>query len=149
MGIVPVLKGGIMTTHPYLRAYMAGVTVPSVFLLFVFVVFCVIRLAYNPDFPIERILVFPLALVPAIWGVWNMVYLAMHTRRYIPLGCHGALVPVFLVPVALVAARAFGIELTLAASWTVIIVALPLLTIVYYLVWKFLVGLLNELLGIA
>jgi len=25
----------------------------------------------------------------------------------------------------------------------------PLLTIVYYLVWKFLVGFLNELLGIA
>src|SRR5450759_2244305 len=80
-----------MTTHPYLRAYMAGVTVPSVFVLFVFLVFCVIRFAYNPEFPIERVLVFPMALVPAIWGIWNMVYLAMHTRRYIPLGAHGAL----------------------------------------------------------
>jgi hypothetical protein len=149
MGIVPVLKGGIMTTHPYLRAYMAGVTVPSVFLLFGFVIFCVIRLAYKPDFPIERVLVFPLALVPAIWGVWNMVYLAMHNRRYMPLGCHGALVPLFLVPVALVVAKAFGFELTLAASWTVIIVALPLLMILYYLVWKFLVKFLNEVLGIA
>jgi hypothetical protein len=78
-----------------------------------------------------------------------MVYLAMHNRRYMPLGCHGALVPVILVPVALVAAKAFGFELTLAASGTVIMVALPLLMIVYYLAWKFLVGLLNELLGIA
>jgi hypothetical protein len=138
-----------MTTHPYLRAYMAGVTVPSVFLLFGFVVFCVIRLAYNPVFPIERVLVFPLALVPAIWGVWNMVYLRMHTRRYLPLGAHGALVPVFLVPVALTIARAFGIELTLAASWTIVIVAVPLLAIIYYLAWKFLVGFFNELLGIA
>jgi disulfide bond formation protein DsbB len=128
---------------------MAGVTVPSVFLLLVFAVLCVVRLAYNPEFPIERILVFPLALVPAIWGVWNMVYLAMHTRRYMPLGCHGALVPVFLVPVALWNARAFGVELTLAASWHIVIVALPLLMIIYYLVWKFLVGFLNELLGIA
>jgi hypothetical protein len=50
---------------------------------------------------------------------------------------------------ALMAAKAFGFELTLAASWTVIIVALPLLTIVYYLVWKFLVRFLNEVLGIA
>jgi hypothetical protein len=138
-----------MTTHPYLRAYMAGVTVPSVFLLFVFGVFCVIRLAYNPEFPIERVLVFPMALVPAIWGIWNMVYLAMRTRRYLPLGCHGALVPVFLVPVALAIARAFGIELTLAASWTIVIVALPLLMIIYYLAWKFLVGFFNEMLGIA
>jgi len=138
-----------MTTHPYMRAYMAGVTVPSVFLLFVFVVFCVIRLAYNPEFPIERVLVFPMALVPAIWGVWNMVYLAMRTRRYLPLGAHGALVPVFLVPVALTAAKAFGFELTLAASWTIVIVAVPLLAIIYYLAWKFLVGFFNELLGIA
>jgi hypothetical protein len=128
---------------------MAGVTVPSVFLLFAFVVFCVIRLGYHPEFPIERIMVFPLALVPAIWGVWNMVYMAMRKRSYIPLGCHGALVPVFLVPVALWNARAFGLELTLASSWTIVAVAVPLLAIIYYLVWKFLVGFLNETLGIA
>ena len=138
-----------MTTRPYLRAYMAGVTFPSVLLLFGFAVFCVIRLAYNPEFPIERVLVFPLALVPAIWGAWNMVYLAMHKRRYIPLGCHGALVPVLLVPVALWTARAFGFELTLAASWTIVAVAVPLLTIIYYLVWKYVVGYLNEMMGIA
>ena len=138
-----------MTTHPYLRAYMAGVTVPSVLLVFGFVVFCVVRLAYNPDFPIERVLVFPLALVPAIWGVWNMVYLAMHKRRYMPLGCHGALAPLLAVPVALANAKALGVGLTLAASWTIVIVALPLLMIIYYLLWKFLVGLLNEVMGIA
>jgi hypothetical protein len=56
---------------------------------------------------------------------------------------------VFLVPVALTAARAFGFELTLAASWHIVIVALPLLAISYYLAWKFLVGFLNEMLGIA
>jgi hypothetical protein len=128
---------------------MAGVTVPSVLLLIVFMVFCVIRLGYHPEFPIERVLVFPLALVPAIWGVWNMVYLATHKRRYIPLGCHGALVPVFLVPVALWNAKAFGFELTLAESWTIVVVAVPQLAIIYYLVWKFLVGFLNETLGIA
>ena len=135
-----------MTTHPYLRAYMAGVTVPSVFLLFVFLVFCVTKVAYHPEFPIERILIFPM---PAIWGVWNMVYLAMHKRRYIPLGCHGALVPLFLVPVALMCARAFGIDLALAATWRILLLTVPLLMIVYYLVWKSFVGFLNELLGIA
>jgi hypothetical protein len=138
-----------MTTHPYLRAYMAGVTFPSVFLLFVFVVFCVIRLVYNPEFPIERVLVFPLALVPFIWGAWNAVYLAMHRRRYIPLGCHGALVPMFLVPVALVSAKSFGIDLALAATWHIVILTVPLLMIIYYLVWKYVVGYLNEMMGIA
>jgi hypothetical protein len=138
-----------MTTHPYLRAYMAGVTVPSVFLLFVFLVFCVIRFAYNPEFPIERILVFPMALVPAVWGVWNMVFLVMHKHKYLPLGCHGALVPMFLVPLALVIARALGVDLALAASWRIVILTVPLLMILYYLAWKLLVGFLNEILGIA
>ncbi|MCX6629352.1 MAG: hypothetical protein NTW28_17180 [Candidatus Solibacter sp.] len=138
-----------MTTHPYLRAYMAGVTVPSVFLLVVFVAFCAIRLAYNPEFPVERVLVFPLALVPAIWGAWNMVYLAMRTRRYVALSAHGALVPPLLIPLSLLGAKAFGFELTPAESWTIVIVAVPLLMIIYYLAWKFLVGFLNELLGIG
>jgi hypothetical protein len=138
-----------MTTHPYLRAYMAGVTVPSIVLLFAFAVFFVVRLACNPDFPIERVLVFPLALVPALWGAWNMVYLAMHKRRYMPLGCHGGLVPLFLVPGALLVARAFGFDYILAATWLIVLVGLPLAVIVYYLVWKYVVGFLNELLGIA
>jgi hypothetical protein len=138
-----------MTTHPYLRAYMAGVAVPSVFLLLVLAALCVVRLEYNPEFPVERVLVFPLALVPAGWGIWNMVYLAMRKRRYMPLGCHGALVPVFLVPAGLGTAKALGVELPLGASWTIVLVALPLLMIVYYLAWKLLVGFLNEVLGIA
>ncbi len=137
-----------MTTHPYLRAYMAGVTLPSLFLLFGFSVFCVVRFFYHPQFPIERAMVFPLAMVPAFWGVWNMAYLAMRKRRYMPLGCHGALVPLFLVPVSLWTAGTLGIALPLA-PWTIGLVAMPLATIVYYLVWKFLVGFLNELLGIA
>ena len=78
-----------------------------------------------------------------------MVYLAMHRRRYIPLGAHGALVPVMLVPVPLLAAKTLGFELTPAASWTIVIVAVPLLMTVYYLVWKYLVRFLNEMLGIA
>ena len=138
-----------MTTHPYVRAYMAGITVPSVFLLIGFAVFSVIRFAYNPDFPIERIMVFPLALVPAIWGAWNMVYLAVHNRRYIPLGCHGAIVPLLLVPVAVTAFKSIGIDFGPGMSWRIVALAVPLLMIVYYLIWKYLVALLNELLGIA
>jgi hypothetical protein len=122
--------------------------IPTVFLLFVFVVFTFIRLRYDPDFPIERVLVFPLALVPAIWGLWNMVYVAMHARRRLPLGIHGALVPTVLFPLALTAARAYGFEFVAGAT-PYVLVTLPLLMIIYYLVWKYVVGFLNELLGIA
>ena len=138
-----------MTSHPYLRAYMAGITIPSVFLLLVFAVFCVIRFIYNPEFPIERAMVFPLALVPALWGFWNVQFLAMHRHRYLPLGAHGALVPLILAPIGLLVAKAAGFEHAVAASWPIVLLALPLVMILYYLVWKFLVGFLNGLLGIA
>ena len=137
-----------MNTHPYLRAYMAGVMIPTVFLLLVFIVFAVIRFVYNPEFPLERVLVFPLALVPAIWGLWNVVYVAMHGRRRLPLGMHGAVVPAVLLPMALFAARVFGFEFVAGAA-PFVLMTVPLLMIIYYLVWKYLVGFLNAMLGIA
>ncbi len=137
-----------MNTHPYLRAYMAGVAIPTIFLLFAFTVFAVIRFGYNPDFPLERVLVFPLALVPALWGFWNMVFVALHGRRWLPLGVHGALVPAVLFPLALLAAKALGFEFVAGAT-PIVLLALPLLMIIYYLVWKHLVGFLNTMLGIA
>lgn len=139
-----------MNSHPYLRAYMAGVAVPTVFLLFLFSAFCIIRFGYNPAFPFERIIIFPLALVPAIWGAWNVVYLALrghHGPRY-SLGVHGAVVPLILVPVALTGARALGIAPPLNVLHFAVVV-IPLAMIVYYLVWKYFVGFLNEVLGIG
>jgi len=136
-----------LKSYPYLRAYMAGVAVPTVFLLVVFSAFCVVRFAYNPDLPIERVLVFPLALVPAIWGGWNMVYVALRGHRRLPLGVHGALVPAFLVPFALVVGPTLGFDLRSVTNGIAIVA--PLLMIIYYLVWKYLVGFLNEMLGIA
>ena len=137
-----------MKPHPYLKAYMAGVVVPTVFLLVGFVVFCIARFGFNPDLPIEKMLVFPFALVPPIWGGWNMLYVALHGRRRLPLGLHGAIVPAFLVPLALVCARIVGFDLPTQVTGAILIVA-PLLMIVYYLVWKYLVGFFNDMLGIG
>jgi hypothetical protein len=143
------MKGDVpMNTHPYLRAYMAGVVLPSVFVLAILAFFLVARYGYAVDVPIERIVVFPLALIPFLWGVWNMVFLSMHSRRWLPLGIHGALLPVVLLPIAFLLAQpqlaryAFPFA---AAFW----VALPGVTIVYYLVWKYLVAFFNRVLGIA
>jgi hypothetical protein len=127
---------------------MAGIMVPTVFLLFVFFVFLGIRLSYNPKIPLERVLVFPLALVPAIWGLWNVVYVALHGRRRLPLGIHGAIVPAAMFPLALTGARVFGFEFVMAAA-PYVLLTLPVLMIIYFLVWKYLVGFLNELQGIA
>jgi hypothetical protein len=135
-----------MNVHPYLRAYMAGICIPTVFMLVIFAVFCTARFGYQVDVPLERAVVFPLALVPNLWGVWNIFYLAL--RKRLPLGIHGALLPVILFPAAIFVAR------TVVGPFpsfftTVMSLAIPVVLIVYYLVWKYLVGFLNRLVGIA
>ena len=100
-----------MSKHVYLRAYMAGVTIPSVLMVFALASFCVVRIGYHFPFPIERAMVFPLALVPPIWGLWNMLYVALRRHRYLPLGLHGAVVPLFLGPLGFATIRTLGFEI--------------------------------------
>lgn len=137
-----------MSTHPYVRAYMAGILVPTVFVLLIFAFFCVARFVYNVDVPIERVIVFPLALVPNLWGVWNILYVGLHSHRRLPLGIHGALLPAIVIPLAVVVAGALRIEFP-SFLITAISLMLPVVLIGYYLVWKYLVGFFNQMLGIA
>ena len=85
-----------MNTHPYLRAYMAGVMVPSIFLLVVLTAFIVTRIVLRVPVPIERVIIFPMAVVPNLFGVWNMLYVALRTHRHLPIGFHGALLPLIM-----------------------------------------------------
>jgi hypothetical protein len=137
-----------MNTHPYIRAYLAGIAVPTLFVFCGFVVFCVERFVYNLDLPVERIIVFPLALVPNLWGVWNILYVALRHRRRLPLGMHGALLPLLLLPPAVAMAMKLNIGLP-SFFPKLFVVALPGLLIVYYLVWKYAVRFLNGLLEVG
>ena len=136
-----------MRKHTYLRAYMAGVVVPSVGLLLAMTVFCVARLIYRIPIPIERALIFPMALVPNSWGVWNMLYILLQSRRNLPIGLFGAVLPFLLAPIAL--AVSMLLDIGFMTRLGVIATAVPFAVVVYYLVWKHVVGFLNELLGIA
>lgn len=136
-----------MKQHPYLRAYMAGIVVPTVFLLFFLTFFIVARIVYQVPFPLERVIVFPMALVPNLWGVWNMLHLRLHSRR-LPIGFHGALLPILLTPAGFAVARTLDFVPPLNAA-TPAIIGFPIVLVIYYLVWKYLVGFFNELLGIA
>jgi len=148
-----------MNTHPYLRAYMAGIFAPSLFLLLVLTAFIVSRLVFQVPIPIERVLVFPMALVPNLFGLWNILYVWLRPRRHLPIGFHGALLPVFMVSLGGLGACWLGFltigphgitwfhtitaPYYLIAPWFVVGLAL------YYLVWKYVVGFLNQVLGIA
>lgn len=135
-----------MNSHPYLRAYMAGIVLPTLFLLIGMTVFTVARFVYDVPIPIERAIVFPMAVVPNLWGVWNMLYLALHARHPVPIGFHGAILPLLLIPAGITLAHA--LEITFFTPGFALVMS-PVALIVYYLAWKYLVGYFNEVLGIA
>jgi hypothetical protein len=144
-----------MRPHPYLRAYMAGIVVPTLFLLVIMTVYAVFAFYLEvpsqfvlemPAPPLQRAIVFPMAVVPNLWGVWNILHQMLRSRARLPLGLHGALLPLLLVPAGVALARAldvFSIQLRYALPIA------PIGMAVYYLAWKYLVGFLNEEMGIA
>ena len=144
-----------MRPHPYLRAYMAGIVVPTLLLLVSMTIFACFRFYLEvpsqfvlemPAWPLARAIVFPMAVVPNVWGLWNMLYLALRSRVRLPLGLHGALLPLFLIPGGMALAHVldvFGIQLRYAVP------IIPIGMGIYYLAWKFVVGFLNEEMGIA
>ena len=148
-----------MNQHPYLRAYMAGITVPTAFLLVIMTGFFIARHVYAVPIPIERVIVFPMAILPNLFGVWNILYVRLSQDRRISIGAHGALLPFVLIPIALTLATSLGfLTLTpqglvwfqaLSVPYRFLVVIIPGAVVVYYLVWKHLVGFLNRLLGIA
>ena len=137
-----------MNHHPYLRAYLAGIAVPTAFLLVILTVFTTLRHAALVPAPLERVIVFPMALVPNLWGLWNMLHLRLRPRRRVPLGLHGALLPFLLAPAGYGVTRLldFAVPVLPTAAFPFIF---PVAVAVYYLAWKHLVGFLNDMLGIA
>ncbi|HXR32382.1 MAG TPA: hypothetical protein VN830_01645 [Verrucomicrobiae bacterium] len=137
-----------MNKHPYLRAYLAGIAVPTVFLLVVMTGYTVIRYVWDVPIPIERVIVFPMAAVPNAWGLWNVLYRAFNAGRHISLGVFGGALPLLLVPCGYGVTRLLGFTV-LHEVFVVAPFALPVGLIIYYLVWKYFVGFLNAELGIA
>ena len=147
-----------MKRHLYLRAYMAGVAVPTVFLLIGFTAVMIARLMYHQLYLVEHLLVFPLAIVPNAFGLWNMLYVALRQRWRTPIGLHGAVLPFFIAPIGFAILSSLGyVHLTNSGMMvfnsdlisTATLCVLPFFAIaVYYLLWKYGVGFLNRVQGI-
>jgi len=135
-----------MNRHPYLRAYMAGALLPTWFMVIALAGFVIARLVYQLPVPIERMIAFPMAGVPNLWGLWNLLYLALALKNRVGLGVWGALLPAVLIPAGLILARHLGI---LMLTPMLGLAVLPLAAAFYYLVWKHLVGFLNEVVNVA
>jgi hypothetical protein len=147
-----------MNTHPFLRAYLAGVFVPTLILPLMLAGFITLRLVLALPIPIERFIIFPMAVVPSLFGLWNMVYLISHTRSHLPIGVHGAILPFLGAPVGAAIADCLGMLQfgahgitwfqTYQIPYAFLAVAFPAVVAGYYLVWKYIVSYLNRVLGI-
>jgi hypothetical protein len=148
-----------MKPHRYLRAYMAGIAVPTIAIILALVAFTLIRYVFQIPIPIERVMIFPMALMPTLFGLWNMLYTRLSRGRYLPIGLHGAILPVLFMPLGAAAAMAgrflslgpeeavwfdaFTLPYTLLVPWFAIVM------IAYYFIWKYLVSFCNRVLEIT
>ncbi len=125
---------------------MAGIAVPTMFLLVAMTVFTVARYVYNVPIPIERVIVFPMAVIPNLWGLWNMLYVWLRSHREVPIGLHGALLVILIVPIGLTVAKLLGFGLP---GHPLAVIGPGAALAAYYLVWKYVVNFLNGLVNIA
>jgi hypothetical protein len=147
-----------MNTHPYLRAFLAGAFVPTLILPLLLLGSILIRLEFQIA-PVERSLIFPMALVPSLWALWNMLWLYSHTRTHLTIGSHGAILPLLLMPGGAALASCLGILVIgangivwfqlLHVSYALVVPLFLAALAAYYLAWKYIVGFLNRVLGIA
>jgi hypothetical protein len=144
-----------MRPHPYLRAYMAGIVVPTMFLLIIMSIYAYNRYYFEvssqfviplPGEPLDRAIMFPMAVVPNLWGAWNMLYLALRSRFRWALGVHGAVLPLLLMPLGFGLARSLDV---FDIQWQFALPMVPVGMAIYYLAWKHLVAFLNREIGIA
>jgi hypothetical protein len=136
-----------MKHHPHLRAYLAGIAVPTFLTPLGVAAFALARFVFGIPIPIERVIIFPLALLPIIWGAWNVLYFLVGVRLQLPIGIFGALILVFFGPLGY-----FLAHLVLDLSFLpprIFGVGIPVGLIAYYLIWKYFVSYFNRLLGLA
>lgn len=148
-----------MKLHAYLRAYLAGVFFPTLVLPLLLAVFIVARLMLKLPIPIEQAMIFPMAVVPSLFGLWNMMWQSLHSRSSVSIGLHGAALPVLMMPIGAIVGHGLGVlEFgssgvtwfhALYAPYVLIAPNVVAALVGYYLVWKYIVGGLNRVLEIA
>ena len=126
------------TRQQSVMAYLTGAGVAGTLLIGPFVGRPFVVQAF-PQFR-DLAYTFPFFLLPAAWGLWNWLYVRRQPR--VAIGTWGALLGVLLVLVA-------HILLLVHGQWIpVLLLAFLTVPAGYYLLWSFIVGPLNEMVGV-
>src|SRR4029079_395632 len=95
---------------------------------------------------LSSLLVFPMAVVPNLWGLWNLIYQRFVAGSRVSLGAFGSLLPLILIPCGLYLSSVMNLTFYTARD---ALVMLPVGMAIYYLAWKFVVGFFNRTVGLA
>ena len=131
-----------MRRHPYLRAYMAGLLIPSWVLLVVLAAYVAGHFANHLPAGLERLIIFPMAVVPNLWGIWNTIYVALGLHRHLSIGAYGALLPLLLMPAGLGLTALLHLRFYTVADAALL---LPAVIAAYYLLWNYGVSAVNRI----
>jgi hypothetical protein len=134
-----------MNRHPYLRAYMAGILLPTWVLLVIVFLYLLGHAMRSIPSGLERAIIFPMAVVPNVWGVWNVLYLSLHLKNRVSIGIFGAILPLLLVPVGIWVASALDVSFYTASRAAI---ALPVILVIYFLMWKYAVAYFNRVVDV-
>lgn len=144
-----------MNSNRYLRAYMAGITPPTAIFL---VLFALAFFVLHAPPLMQRGLLFPLAVIPNAFGLWNVLFIKLHSNWNHPIGLHGAALPFLIAPLGFVFATSMGILRTtdgaliyfelIRIPFAYLIFAPFIAIAAYYLIWKYVVGYLNAAVGL-
>ena len=92
-GLSPAEKEDFMNTHPYLRAYLAGTFVPTLILPLLLTVFIVVRIVLKVPVPIEQAHDLSHGCGAIALGPMEYALSGSHARTHLPIGLHGAMLP--------------------------------------------------------
>src|SRR5262245_30500577 len=129
-----------MRSHCYVRAYLAGIALPTLVVCAAGSIAVVFFDRLEPA--VQRALFLPIAAIPVLWGLWNVVWVALGPHRRVQIGWHGAILPALLIGVGvLFAAR---LVVTPQRGCTVLVPT----GVAYSVLWRYGVSFLNSLVGL-
>jgi hypothetical protein len=129
--------------HRYVRAYLAGIAIPTVVVCVAGTIAVIFFDELEPS--VQRALILPIAINPVIWGCWNVVWASLGPPRRAQIGWHGAVLAVLLTGLGLLLAPGLSVSGVTPRRGAAVLVPTGF---AYYILWRYGVSFLNSLVGV-